>query len=77
MNMSNFKNIELELTTHVPEVDLVNSRFDVICNEDGEPIGVRQGSYQLYDYNYNLVLFEERYNILSFIGGNCGLMYAR
>lgn len=77
MNMSNFKNIELELTTYVPEVDLVNSRFDVICNEDGEPIGVRQGSYQLYDYNYNLVLFEERYNILSFIGGNCGLMYAR
>jgi hypothetical protein len=24
-----------------------------------------------------LVLFEERYNILSFIGGNCGMMYAR
>jgi len=77
INMSNFKNIELEITTHVPEIDLVNSRYDVICNQDGEPIGVRQGTYQLYDYNYNLVLYEERYNILSFIGGNCGLMYAR
>jgi len=31
----------------------------------------------LFDYNYNLALHEERYNILSFIGGNCGLLYAR
>ena len=29
------------------------------------------------EYNYNLVLFEERYNVLSFIGGYCGLLYAK
>jgi len=77
INMNNFKNIELEITTHVPEIDLVNSSYDVICDNDGNPVGVRKGSYQLYDYNYNMVLYEERYNVLSFIGGNCGLMYAK
>jgi len=77
LNMSKFKNIELELTTHIPEIDLVNSSFDVICNDDGTPIGVRKSTHTLYDYAYNFVLYEERYNVLSFMGGNCGLMYAR
>ena len=77
INMSKFKSTELEITTHVPEVDLVNSNIDVICNENGETIGVRKLNYKLFDYAYNFVLYEERYNILSFIGGNCGLMYAR
>ena len=76
-NMSNIKTIEIELTTHVPDIDLVNSRYDVICDLCGNAIGTRKSSYQLYDYNYNLTLFEERYNVLSFMGGNCGLMYAR
>jgi len=31
----------------------------------------------LYEYTYNLVLFEERYNVLSFVGGNAGLLYSR
>ena len=75
--MSKFKRIEMEIPTYVPSVDLVNSRFDVICNEDGSPICIRKSNWRLYDYNYNLVLFEERYNIVSFVGGNCALMYAR
>jgi len=75
--MSKFKNIELEITTHIPDIDLENANFDVICNADGQPIGVRKLNYQLFDYAYNFVLYEERYNVLSFIGGNCGLMYAR
>ena len=77
IDMSKFKRIEMEITTNTPTVDLVNSRFDIICSEDGEPIGLRKNNWRLYDYNYNLVLYEERYNIVSFIGGNCALMYAR
>lgn len=77
INMSKFKNIELEITTHIPDIDLENANFDVICNAEGQPIGVRKLNYQLFDYAYNFVLYEERYNVLSFIGGNCGLMYAR
>ena len=77
INMSNFKTIELEINTFTPPIDLSNSSFDVICDVCGNPLGVRKTNYQLYNYNYNMYLFEERYNILSFIGGNCGMMYSR
>mgnify|MGYP000126666049 FL=1 len=75
--MSKFKRVELEITTNEPGIDYLNSSYDVICNDDGETIGVRKNNWRLFDYNYNLVLYEERYNIVSFIGGNCALMYAR
>jgi hypothetical protein len=76
INLSKFKNIELEISTYVPPVDEINSSFDIIC--DGEnTIGIRKANWRLYDYNFNLTLYEERYNILSFIGGNCGMLYAR
>mgnify|MGYP003337436005 CR=1 FL=1 len=77
INMSSFKSVELEVNTILPTIDLSNSSFDIICDICGNPLGVRKTNYQLYDYNFNMHLFEERYNILSFIGGNCGMMYAR
>jgi hypothetical protein len=77
INMSKFRTIELELSTFIPPVDLVNSMVDILCDGNGNPIGIRKDGWQLYEYNYNLVLFEERYNILSFVGGNCAMLYAR
>jgi hypothetical protein len=67
----------LELTTYVPPIDTIGSSFDVICDLDGNAIGVRKSNWRLYEYNFNLTLYEERYNVLSFIGGNCGMLYAR
>jgi hypothetical protein len=78
INMARFKLVELELATYVPIFDLVNSNFNIICDQNGAPIGVSNKSkWQLYEYNFNLTVFEERYNILSFISGNCGMLYAR
>jgi len=77
MNMSKFKNIELEVNTIVPVVDTHNSTFNVICDGNNNPIGITKQNWQLYEYSFNMTLFEERYNILSFIGGNCGMLYAR
>jgi hypothetical protein len=77
INLSKFKNIQLEITTYVPPVDLNKSNFQVICDTDGNPLGVAKQNYQLLEYSFNLTLFEERYNILSFIGGNAGMLYAR
>jgi hypothetical protein len=78
INLSKFKTIELEITTYSPTIDYANSSYDVVCDtETGEPIGVRKSNWRLFEYNYNMTLFEERYNILSFIGGNCGMMYSR
>jgi hypothetical protein len=77
LNLSNFKTVELEISTIVPPIDLANSSYDIICDACGNHIGFSKSNWKLYDYNFNLTLYEERYNILSFIGGNCGMLYAR
>jgi hypothetical protein len=77
-NLSKFKNIEFEFTTFLPPVDTTNSQYNVVCDDGGTPLAVStKPAWAFYVYNYNLHVFEERYNILSFIKGNCGLMYAR
>ena len=75
MNLSRFKNIELEMTTLVPESD-PTSRTTTLCDEDGGIIGVID-SESLYLYNYEMHLYEERYNILRIMSGNAGLLFAR
>ena len=79
INLSKFKRIELEINTHVPNIDGISSVYDtnVYCNDNGDAVGIKKDSWRLYEYNYNLVLYEERYNVLSFLGGNCGLLYSR
>ena len=76
MNMSRFNNIELETVTITPPVD-PNAQSLVICDpQSGNVIGINKPTWRIYDYNYNLVVYEERYNVVNFIGGNCGLLYA-
>jgi len=79
INMSKFKTIELEITTYVPSVkqNVDENSFNIICDNSGNVIGVRKQNWQLYDYNYDMVLYEERYNVLTFMGGNCGMLYAK
>jgi hypothetical protein len=81
INMSKFKTIELELTTYTPTLlaeDVnINLQSGFICDVNGNIVGVRSLNWKLFDYVYDMVLFEERYNVLSFIGGNCGMLYAR
>jgi len=77
INASKFSTIELEFTTFYPPLD-PSANFLTICDpETGVPIGVNKPTWRIYDYNYNLTIFEERFNMLTFVGGNCGLMYAR
>ena len=77
INLSKFRNIEMEITTYVPPIDTINSNITTIYDEKGVPIGINKLNWKLFEYNYNLTIFEERYNILSFIGGNCSMLYAR
>lgn len=75
MNLNKFKNIEFEMTTIEPEID-PDSNFNVICDENGDIIGTNKQK-SLFKYSYDLHLYEERYNILRFISGNAGLLFAR
>jgi len=78
INMSKFKNIEFEFSTYSPQFDLEGSSFSVVCDTNGAPISVSsKQAWRLFQYNYNMTVFEERYNILSFISGSCGMMWAR
>jgi len=78
VNTSRFKTIEFDFTTYLPPIDVSGSTVNVECDADSVPISVSsKPAWALYVYNYNLHVFEERYNVLSFVGGNCGLMYAR
>ena len=76
MNMNRFTTIELEFTTIVPPLDPY-AQVLTICNPDtGEIIGVNKPTWRIYDYNFDMTLFEERINVVTFVGGNAGLMYA-
>ncbi len=77
VNAGRFKTVELEFTTYLPPVSVDGSTVSIECT-DGTPVNVSsKPSWALYVYNYNLHVFEERYNIISFVSGNCGLVYAR
>jgi len=76
MNMNRFTTIEMEFTTIVPPLDPY-AQVLTICNpETGEIIGVNKPTWRIYDYNFDMTLFEERINVVTFVGGNAGLMYA-
>ena len=49
----------------------------VICDpETKQIIGVNKNSWNIYQYNYDLHFFEERFNILTLQGGNAGMKWA-
>ena len=76
INMSRFTRIEFELNTIVPPLDPLAQSM-VICDPGtGNIIGINKPTWRIYDYNFNLVVFEERINVITFVGGNAGLMYA-
>ena len=77
MNLSKFKNIEFEFTTYQPPLD-PSAQVFTICNQlTGEVIGINKPTWRVYDYNYDLTVLEERFNVLTFTSGNAALLYAR
>jgi hypothetical protein len=77
MNLSRFKDINLEVTTIIPTISPLNKNYQVVCDPSGNIIGINKQNWRLFDYTFNMTLYEERYNIFSVIGGNCGMLFAR
>jgi hypothetical protein len=78
INLTEFKTVELEVTTFVPQIDTENSTFNVLCDANGGGvISTRQSNWRLYEYAYDLTVFEERYNILYVNAGTVSMLYAR
>ena len=76
MNLNKFKTVEFEVSTFSPPSD-PNAETLTICDSDGNIIGVNKPVWRIYDYTYNLVVMEERYNVLKFVSGNAALAYTR
>jgi len=77
INLSKFKNIEFEFTTYQPPLDPSAQVFSICNQTNGDFIGVNKPTWRIYDYNYDLTVMEERFNVLTFSSGNAALMYAR
>ena len=76
LNMNRFTNIQFEFSTITPPLDPLAQSL-VICDPDtGEIVGVNKKNWQIYSYNYNLYVMEERINMVTFVGGNAGLTYS-
>lgn len=76
MNMDKFKDIQFQLNTIEPPVD-PSAAYVEICDGAGNVIGTRKNLWSLNYYNFDLVIFEERFNVLEFSSGLVGLKYAR
>ena len=76
LNSNRFNQIELEFTTIIPPLDPFAQVLTICDPESGEIIGVNKPTWRIYDYNYNFYLMEERINVITFVGGNAGLLYA-
>ena len=74
--MSKFKNIEFEIITMTPPLDPMAQTLAICDPSSGVFVGVNKPTWRLYDYTYDLTIYEERYNLVRFESGNCGLAYA-
>jgi len=76
INMSRFHAIEFEFTTIIPTTDPLAQSLTVCDPTSGNIIGINKPTWRIFEYNFDMVLFEERVNIVTFVGGNAALMYA-
>ena len=76
MNLSRFSNIQLEFTTISPPLDPYAQVLTICDPNTGDIVAVNKPTWRIYDYNYDFYLMEERVNMVIFVGGNAGLLYA-
>ena len=76
MNMSRFTKIELETVTITPPLNPLAQTLNICDPATGNIIGVNKNNWQIYQYNFNVLVMEERVNFITFVGGNAALAYA-
>lgn len=76
MNMNRFNSVQFEITTITPPLDPLAQVLTICDPVTGDIIGINKPTWRIFDYNFNLYVMEERINVVTFVGGNAGLMYA-
>ena len=76
INLSKFNLVQFEIETILPPQNKF-VKVQNILDMCGNIIGIRKPTWKMFDYNYNLHIMEERYNILKFSGGIASLVFSR
>ena len=76
-NTNKWQYIIFEYNTIQPPIDPSNNNVQVLCDPSGAIIGIRKDAWQMNSYNFDLRVFEERYNMVVIEGGRIGLLNAR
>jgi hypothetical protein len=77
MNVNKFKKVAFEFNTIESPINSEGVNVQYICDLEGNAIGFRKSTAILNEYNFDLKIFEERYNIINIAGGRLGLLHAR
>ena len=77
MNVNKFKTVNFEFNTIDAPIDYSGSFVEYVCDDLGNPLGFRKKTNNLNIYNYDLKIYEERYNVVIIQSGSMGLMNAR
>jgi hypothetical protein len=76
-NMNKWQYVTFEFNTIQPPIDPENNNVEVLCDPSGGIIGVRKDTWRLNKWNYDLCVWEERYNMIVIENGSIGLLIAR
>ena len=74
MNVNRFAEVSLEYNTVEPPFNPMGALVEYICDASSNPIGFRKNTGSLNSYNFDMRVFEERYNVLVIKSGRAGLM---
>jgi hypothetical protein len=74
MNVNRFAQVSLEYNTIEPPFNPMGALVEYICDASSNPIGFRKNTGSLNSYNFDMRVFEERYNVLVIKSGRAGLM---
>ncbi len=75
INLSKFKTVEFEFNTIEPPLNPIFESLSV-CAPGGGLTGISEKG-SMYQYDYDLIVFEERYNVLEIKNGFASLMFSR
>jgi len=76
-NMNKWQYVTFEINTIQPPLDPDNNSVQVLCDPSGGIIGVRKDTWRLNKWNFDLRVWEERYNMIVIENGSIGLLIAR
>jgi len=76
-NMNKWQYVTFEFNTVQPPFDPDNNNVEVLCDPSGGIIGVRKDTWRLNQWNFDLRVWEERYNMIVIENGSIGLLIAR